>query len=244
MLGFTDGLRGVGDDASTHKRILAVALDDETLERIGPVLKRSSLSVEVVGQAGDAARLANRERFDLLICRYPLPDIKLRDLVAGLRSGGSASRDASLMLLTIPEMMSEASSGVVGGPFLVFSGEDRAGSIGHGAAQLLQVAPRRAPRITARLKVSVDESSEPFVGWIVNLSSTGMLVTDAPMLPVGGRCEFDFTLPNGDRIRGSATVVRHAAPRREKVTGYAVRFVEFEGEGRELLESWCRDDEA
>ena len=36
-----------------------------------------------------------------------------------------------------------------------------------------------------------------------------MLVTDAPMLPVGALCVFDFKLPNGEIVRGTAEVVRH-----------------------------------
>ena len=231
-----------GGPVSDHKRILAVALDTETFQRIGPMLKRSSLSVEAVAQAADAVQLANRERFHLVICRYPLPDLKLRQFVAAMRGRASESRSASLMLLTIPEMMTEASAGIEGGPFMVFSGQDRAGTISRGAAQLLQVAPRHAPRITARLKVSLDPETEPFIGWIVNLSTTGMLITDTPMLPVGARCLFEFTLPNGDLVHGSAEVVRHAAPRREKVTGFAIRFVEFGSDSGELLEAWCEAD--
>jgi CheY-like chemotaxis protein len=172
---------------SGHKRILAVALDTETFERIGPVLKRSSLSVEAASLAVEAVQLAHRTCFHLVICRYPLPDLKLREFVAAIRSSGSASRGSSLMLLTIPEMMTEASAGVEGGPFLVFSGQDRAGTIGHGAARLLEVAPRHAPRITARLRVSLEETTETLVGWVVNLSATGMLITDTPMLPIGRR---------------------------------------------------------
>jgi CheY-like chemotaxis protein len=227
---------------SEPKRILAVALDQENLARVGPFLERSDLGVELVERASEAARLAVRQRFDLVICRYPLPDLKLKDLVATIRGRGSASRRCSLMLLTIPEMLAEAASGVSGGPFLVLSGEEAPSAIGEGAARLLEVAPRHAPRIRARLRVSVDETRDPFVGWVVNLSTSGMLVADAPMLPVGGRCLFEFTLPGGEPVRGAAVVVRHAAPRREKVTGFALRFLEFEADGREILERWCRGD--
>ncbi len=90
------------------KRILAVALDAETLDRIGPVLKRSTLAIEAVAQGEEAATRAVREQFHLVICRYPLPDLKLREFVAIIHGGNSSSRDASLLLLTIPEMMTEA----------------------------------------------------------------------------------------------------------------------------------------
>ncbi len=226
-----------------RKTILTVALDPETFERIAPILKRSSLSVQAVTQASAALDLATQERYHLVICRYPLPDLKLREFVSAIRGSASASKAASLLLLTIPEMVTEARSGVQGGSFMVFSGQENVGTIGQGTAHLLQVAPRHAPRISTRLQVNLGEDAEGFQGWVVDLSTSGMLVTDAPMLSIGKSCFFDFTLPTGEVIRGSATVARHAAPRREKVTGYAIRFVEFEPGCREALTAWCRGEE-
>ena len=226
-----------------RKTILTVALDPETFERIAPILKRSTLSVQAVNQAAAALDFAAQQKYNLVICRYPLPDLKLREFVSAIRRPSSASKAASLLLLTIPEMVSEARSGVQGGRFLVFSGQENVGTIGQGTAHLLQVAPRHAPRISTRLQVKLGEEAENFQGWVVDLSISGMLVTDAPMLSVGSSCFFDFTLPTGDVIRGSATVARHAAPRREKVTGYAIRFVDFEPGCGEALEAWCRSEE-
>jgi CheY-like chemotaxis protein len=228
------------DDA---KRILAVALDDETIDRIGPVLKRSTLAIDAVAQAAEAATRAIRHRYDLVICRYPLPDLKLREFVAVVHGARSSSRDASLLLLTIPEMVTEAKAGAEGGPCLVFSKQEHVGVIGQGAAHLLQVAPRFSPRISARIRVRI-EDEEVFRGWVVNLSRTGMLVTDTPMLSIGSDCVFDFTLPDGGLVRGSGEVVRHAAPRREKVTGFAIRFLDFDEGCRESLENWCESGSA
>ena len=70
-----------------------------------------------------------------------------------------------------------------------------------------------------------------------------MLVTDAPMLPVGALCVFDFKLPNGEIVRGTAEVVRHAKPRRERVTGFALHFVNFEPGCYEVLQAWCDTEE-
>ena len=225
------------------KSILTVALDKDTFERIAPLLKRRSLSVRTVAQGSEAETLAKRTRYHLVICRYPLPDMKLREFVASIRSESSASKNTSLMLLTIPEMASEARSGVRGGPFLVFSGQEPLGTLGQGAAHLLQVAPRYAPRIPTRLQASLEDGSKTYDGWVANLSRTGKLVTDAPMLPVGALCVFDFKLPNGDIVRGTAEVVRHAKPRRERVTGFAVHFVNFEPGCYEALQAWCDAEE-
>ncbi|MFV2071220.1 MAG: PilZ domain-containing protein [Thermoanaerobaculales bacterium] len=225
---------------ATPKSILSVGLDSETFLRIAPILQRNTLSVEVAGQASHAAELANRRRFDLVVCRYPLPDMKLREFVAAIRRNGSASRRASLLLLTIPEMQTEARFGVSGGPYLVFSQQEPLGRLDQGAAHLLQVAPRCAPRITTRLRVNLENGSETFEGWIVNLSSTGMLVGEAPILEVGSRCSFEFHLPRGGGMTaGSAEVVRHAIAKREGSSGFAVRFSGFEPGCRETLEDWC-----
>jgi hypothetical protein len=70
-----------------------------------------------------------------------------------------------------------------------------------------------------------------------------MLVTDAPMLPVGALCVFDFKLPNGEIVRGTAEVVRHAKPRRERFTGFALHFVNFEPGCHEVLLGWCDTEE-
>ncbi len=123
-------------------------------------------------------------------------------------------------------MMTEARAGAEGGPYLVFSGQEHLGVIGQGAAHLLQVAPRFSPRISARVRVRI-EDEDTFKGWVVNLSKTGMLVTDSPMLSIGSDCVFEFTLPNGEAVRGSGVVARHAAPRREKVTGFRGPFSRF-----------------
>lgn len=221
------------------KSILTVALDEETFDRILPILSRSDLSVQKAVQAGDALTLARRERQHMVVCRYPLPDMKLREFLSTLREAKSASKTSSLLLLTIPEMATEAGIGAEGGPFLVFSGQEPLGTLGEGAAHLLQVAPRYAPRITARLRASVDEGADAQNGWVANLSRSGMLVTDVPMLPVGARCAFEFDLPHGEVIRGRGEVVRHAKPRRERITGFAMRFISFDDGCREALEAWC-----
>ena len=223
-----------------EKSILTVALDKETSERLRPLLARTTFTVQAVEQASEAAVLARHQKYDLVICRYPLPDMKLREFVATIHQDGSLSAEASLMLLTIPEMESEARSGITdGGRFLVFSGQESLGTLDRGAAHLLGVAPRHSPRIGTSLRVQFQDRPEVFEGWVVNLSVSGMLIKDAPMLPIGTECVFEFKLPNGEKIRGLGEVVRHAQPRRERVAGFAVRFKNFDPKCRETLAAWC-----
>ena len=221
------------------KSILTVALDKETSQRMAPLLGRSNFTVQTAGQAEEATDLARRHRFHLVICRYPLPDMTLRAFVASIHSEASQSAEASLMLLTIPEMESEARAGIQGERILVFSGQETLGTLDRGAAHLLQVAPRHSPRIGTSLRVKFEGRAEVFDGWVVNLSVSGMLIKDAPMLPIGTECVFEFKLPNGELIRGFGEVVRHSVPRRERVAGFAVRFKGFDPNCREALAAWC-----
>ena len=140
-----------------EKSILTVALDKETSERLKPLLGRTTFTVQAVEQASEASALARRHKYDLVICRYPLPDMKLREFAASIHLDGSQSADASMMLLTIPEMESEARSGMSGGKFLVFSGQESLGTLDRGAAHLLDVAPRHSPRIGTSLRVNFQD---------------------------------------------------------------------------------------
>lgn len=226
--------------ATTRKSVLTVALDAETFERIGPILKRSTLSVQAASMAAEALVQALRDRYHLIVCRYPLPDMHLREFVTAIRAKGSASRGASLLLLTIPEMRSEARSGISGGPFLVFSQQESIANLHEGAAHLLHVAPRHKQRIPARLRVNLEHESMMIEAWIVNISATGMLVTEVPRLPVGARCLFEFELPeSGFLVSGSCDVVRHTNRKRERVDGLGFRFVDFRPGCHEALDAWC-----
>ena len=69
---------------------------------------------------------------------------------------------------------------------------------------------------------------------VVNISLSGMLLDRSPLLPVSTRCRFELSLP-GSPVCGSAEVVRHSRPGRERVHGFAVRFLDFEGPDRERL---------
>jgi CheY-like chemotaxis protein len=221
------------------KSILTVALDKETSQRMAPLLGRTTFTVQSVEQAHDGIALAERQQFHLVICRYPLPDMTLRSFVASIHGEGSLSTEASLMLLTIPEMESEARAGIQGERILVFSGQEPLGTLDRGAAHLLQVAPRHSPRIGTSLRVKFEGRPEVFAGWVVNLSVSGMLIKDAPMLPIGTECVFEFKLPNGETIRGLGEVVRHSLPRKERVAGFALRFKGFDPNCREALDAWC-----
>lgn len=224
-----------------QKHVLTVALDKDASGRIEPILRRRELVVERATLGAEACSRCAARRFDLVLVRYPLPDIMMRTLVDELRAGGSPSRDAPLLILTIPDMQVEAKLQVEGGPFRVLSQRERPEMLHEAVAQLLALAPRRAPRIVTRLRLDLAEGIDEREARVVNVSASGMLVDGAGLVPVATRCSFEFSLDRESRpIRGRADVVRHTRPGREKVRGFAVAFNDFEGEGAQQLAAGLR----
>lgn len=220
-----------------NARVLVVALDDEVSERIAPILRRRDLAVERVASGREAAQRCVASSYDLVVCRYPLPDTVVRSLMEVVRGAGSPCRDTPILALTIPEMRVEAKIQLERGPFRVLSQQERTDVLHEAVAQLLALAPRRSPRVGARLRVDLGSGAGELEGRVVNLSSTGALVDGIETLPVGSRCHFELALPDGSSaISGEAQVVRQSRPSLERVRGVAISFLRFEGDGRERLE--------
>jgi CheY-like chemotaxis protein len=212
---------------------LLVGLDGSTAARLEPVLHQLELSGESRSTAGEAVQEMSHRRLRLAVCRYPLPDMTMAQLVRSLRRPGAPCRDTPLLVLTLPELQEEARQQVSRGPFRVASLREPAAALHALSAQLLRLAPRRAIEAAAHLDPE-SEAEGRLEGRVVNISLSGMLLALPTLLPVATRCRFDLRLPQ-ETVSGTAEVVRHARPRREKVEGFAVRFLSIDPLGLKTL---------
>jgi|GEM_PF-5454956 len=212
---------------------LLFGLDSSTAASLEPVLHQLELSGETRSTAGEAVQELHLRRVCLAVCRYPLPDMTMAELIRNLRRQGAPCRDTPLLVLTLPELQEEARQQVHRGPFRVASLREPARALHALSTQLLRLAPRRAVEASARLAPEGDGCSQ-VEGRVVNMSLSGMLLAVPSMLPVTTRCRFDVRLTQGT-VSGAAEVVRHTRPRHEKVEGFAVRFLSFEPFGLETL---------
>jgi CheY-like chemotaxis protein len=217
---------------------MTAGLDAETRARVAPLLGHNGAQPEHLGQATEAARRAAAQRFDLVACAYPLPDMVLRDFVAAVRHRDSASRDAAVLVLTLPEMRSEASRVLTGGRSLALSRRDPPALLSRTVRHLLGVEPRRSIDAPVRLLVDSGGGTSEVEAELVNLSRTGMLVRHRRRLGIGTRCEFELRLRGLDSpITGNSEVARHSLPARERVHGFALRFVDLDETARQLLDA-------
>jgi hypothetical protein len=211
---------------------LVVGLDAETLAGVRPAMRQLGLEEETQPLAAAAVRRLDEDRFDIVVCRYPLPDMLMREFAAAVFNGGS-SRGPSMLVLTNSDMRSEVGRAVTGGPYLVRSITDPLPVLSESLGHLLRLARRRP----LRLPISLDlEHGAEVTGRTVNISLAGALVDGVPLVPVGSQCSFRLALP-GAEVTGSAEVVRHSHLRRERVEGIALRWLDLTRRCRRLLDT-------
>ena len=216
-------------------RLLAVALDGEPVGRLGAVAAVEKRGMGACSSGADALHRARTERFDVIACRYPLPDMLMRDFVSQLRREDNASRGASLMLLAIPEMMTEARRAVHRGPSCAVSREARVDALHAALASMLRAArPERQGTVQVWIE-SPDEAHE-VSGKVLDLSASDVLVGSNQMLPVASRGRFALRLDHAPvEVRGECEVVRHLRQTRGDGGGFALRMLDFDDDGGQQL---------
>lgn len=224
----------MNDQIST---VLLAGMTRGPFEAIAPVLDRRHLEIEHVIVPDEAVALAGARPFDLVIFDAELEWFTLADLVGRLRSSASASRECSLLVVAEPGAAMWVRELIGRGVNRVVTLDMSEEVIDQHVADLLNVAPRAAVRISARLTTVLDTGTIEVVGRTVNLSVTGMLLQTATLLDVGQRVDFEFLTTNrDDMVSGEAVVVRHAVAEKGGVNGIGLRFVALDEAGRNRIE--------
>ena len=218
--------------------VLLAGIARSSFEELAPVLDRHRLTVVQVTSAEDSVKFAHSDRVELVIIEAEPTTMSLEDVVRTIRSEASASRDASLLVLARPGNEDEARQLIGRGVNKVMLAVDPPKFIAHQVADLLDIAPRSTLRLTTRMLVEVADGSEEALGAVVNMSAAGLLLeTDAEFEP-GQHLILSIDIdPEDEPVSGKAEVMRKADPDRDGVEGIGVRFLTFEGNGRERLEA-------
>lgn len=222
-----------------RRNILVVGVSREEFDRVAPFLNRDSFEIDRFPSGSGALELLTRVGFEVLIVRYPLPDMELEPFLDAVRQEDSCSRRSSLVLLTVSER-AETAAGFVGrGANRVVSLENSADQIQAMVSSLVNVAPRKSARILARLEIKLGGANDMVFCQTENISATGMLIRTDRQYEPGTKIHFEFNLPDDPRpIVGIAEAVRITHDAREGMTGIGVRFLSFAGDSQLRFEAY------
>lgn len=216
-------------------RVLVVGLERSHYKDLLPLLSRALLSVDRLSSGESAVELASRVAIDLVVIRYPLPDMAIGSFMQALHQSGSPCEKTPIIVVADDARLSELGSLLPGGAAQAVSVNQPKKLVAQ-AALVLKLAPRADVRIAVRLEVKLDGGPKLIICQSENISEKGMLLKTDTRFPVGTKVRFDFTLP-GDQLNvsGEADVVRHAEPTVEGLSGMGLKVAWFRGDGGSRL---------
>lgn len=222
-----------------RRNVLAIGLNSQEFDRVAPFLARASFEVDRFPSALGSFEITNEVPFEVLLVRFPLPDMELDDFLKGVRADRKPNMRSSIVLLTAEESKEDANQYIGRGANRVVCVEEADSQIQQSISTLLNVAPRKDARFMARMEIKVGEAEEMLISQTENISASGMLLRTDRRYEEGTKIQFEFSLPNDHRpIVGIAEIVRHTMIGRDKVSGVGVRFLSFAGDSQRRFQSF------
>lgn len=226
----------------TSSTVLLAGIGRGSLEAVAPALDRRNLQVTEVDSPEEAVAKAIEKEFHLVIFDAETNPVTLVDLVGRLRDDASASNRCSLLVVSNPRATQDARDQIGHGVNRVVSVGDPENVIEKHVAELLDVAPRANVGLTARLTFVLADGTLEVEGHTANISGTGMLLQTTTNFEPGQEVVFEFMADErGDLVSGRAEIVRSADAGKEGLQGIGIRFLEFDGDGRERMEAVLGD---
>lgn len=228
-----DPIASTRHDAPTmpkRRNVLIIGVSQEEFARVAPFLERSDFDVDRFPSGIGAIELTRHVGIEVLVVRFPLPDLELADFLGHIRQPSNPCLHSPVVLLANPDRLTEAQDYIGRGAnrALDIESPHSIQAIQDTLSNLLHVAPRKAARFLARLEIKLGGAKDMILCQTENLSMTGMLIKTDRRYESGTRIDFEFSLPNDTRpISGIAEIVRHTMIGRDRVGGVGLRFLSF-----------------
>ncbi len=224
-----------------RRNVLVIGVDTQEYGRVVPFLDRKTFEVDRFPSALGAMELLEKIAFEMLIVRYPLPDMQTYSFVESVRAGGGPCVRSPILLLAAGGDREEAATYVGRGVNRLVHLEESENQIQRAVSDLLDVAPRKAARFLARLEIKLGGAKDMILCETENLSATGMLIRTDRRYQKGTKVSFEFSLPEDHRpIVGIAEIMRHTMNGRDSVGGIGVRFLSFAGDSQRRFETYLQ----
>ncbi|MDX1645123.1 MAG: PilZ domain-containing protein [Thermoanaerobaculia bacterium] len=217
------------------KKVLSVGVPKAELGSVSKRLRDASgYEVEEAPTCRSALNLLAEIPFDLIVVAHPRPDLEPKGFLDALRSEGSASRQAKVLLVT--EDPTHADLGQLRQRAFEIVPRDET-LLEDLTSQALEGDPRVAVSVMVRLSAELPYGRSIRICQSENLSRSGMLIRTEDTLPVGTPVEAEFSLPGqNEPIEIEGKVVRMTVP--GEIPGIALNFERLRGGSRHRLETF------
>ena len=226
--------------ADKRFKVLLAGIGRGPFEALAPVLDRQNLDVVRVATPEDAIEFASKQPVDLVVFDGEPSEMRLEEIVPLFRAEASQSARSFLLVMAERGRDMDARALVGRGINRVMHLDEPQERIEEQVVDLLGVVPRAAARFAIRLFTTLDDGDEVVFGRTENVSLSGMLVQTPTIIAPGQQVTYELLCDERvEAVKGDAEIVRRAV--RDGVEGIGVRFLDFEGEGRERLDAILSD---
>ena len=208
---------------------------------LGVLLNRIWYSPILAKTFEEGIRLAQKNRFSLILLDSDMSDTVLQPAIKRLRSD-PALKDLPLVVFKTDDnpiasesLLAQGCSAVLTKPLDL--------TILYGVLQRLTGQPRSTPRITVKMRVEIREGTPENTLTCINLSEGGMYLRTLTPLLEGTIIHVNFTLPHDtEAIELSAEVVRTLplAIQLDTDPGMGLRFVDIPGSIAERIRNFVQ----
>ncbi len=224
-----------------RRNVLVIGVSPEEFGRVAPFLARDAFDVDRFPSGTGALELTAVVSIEVLLVRYPLPDMDLGVFLQAVRQPDSKCLSSPILVLANASAGKEAQAYIGRGANRVLHLEDAEEELQGTVSALLAVAPRKDARFLARMEIKIGGAKDMILCQTENLSASGMLIKTERRYDKGTTIDFEFSLPADVRpIAGVAEVVRHTMVGRDQVGGIGMSFLSFAGDSQRRYEAFVK----
>jgi uncharacterized protein (TIGR02266 family) len=223
------------------KKVLVICQSSAGQMYLGVLLERIGYMSVFSRTALEGILLAGKKTFSLILLNGDMPDHDRSVAVSLLRNDQSVKELPLVVFLAIENrvlsesLISEGNAIVISKPIDV--------SLVYGILSRLSGEPRQAPRISARMRVEIEEQIPDKFLTSVNISEGGIYLRTLTLLPENTALHLAFTLPyDTEKIKVLGEVARNVplGVQFDREPGIGLRFTEISEETKNRIRNFVK----
>ncbi len=220
------------------KKILIVDDLKPFIEKERSVLNRSDVHIFTATSARDALEIHKNVAVDLMIIDLDMPGISGDQLCTVVRSD-PALKETAIIMVTRPRKTDIERCKRCGAdeyitkPIIPETLMQKAGI-------LLKVPVRKAYRVQVRTSIRAEKDGEVFNAFLVDISTSGILMETEQQLKVGDVARCTFFLPGSPAVTVSGEVVRKSEKLGSPAIQYGLQFKDISKNAEQIVDKYVK----